>query len=63
MVKGFLFTLFGIALLCSCAKDSNEGSSEPINQQEALLYKQALFRCYKTGGSRIVKINGTLQCY
>ena len=38
-------------------------SSKPINRTEEIQYKQALIRCYKTGGSRIVKITGVLRCY
>lgn len=38
-------------------------SSEPINPKEAREYKQALLRCHKTGGTRIVKITGKLRCY
>lgn len=42
---------------------SNEGGSSPINDKEAVEYKKALTRCYKTGGSRVVKINNYLHCY
>lgn len=38
-------------------------SSVPVNKHEETQYKQALIRCHKTGGSRIVKINGELRCY
>lgn len=38
-------------------------SSKPINHKEAQAYKRALLKCYKTGGSRIVKIEGMLKCY
>lgn len=41
----------------------NEGGSQPINEGEATDYKKALVRCYKTGGTRIVKIMGQLRCY
>ncbi len=41
----------------------NDGGSEPVNSQEALDYKKAVVRCYKTGGTRVVKIMGTLKCY
>lgn len=41
----------------------NENGSEPINNNEAVEYKKAVVRCYKTGGSRIVKIMGELRCY
>lgn len=38
-------------------------SSEPINPKESREYKQALLRCHKTGGTRIVKITGKLRCF
>ncbi|SMF71339.1 hypothetical protein [Pseudobacteriovorax antillogorgiicola] len=38
-------------------------SSQPINPKEDKAYKRALLKCYKTGGSRIVKIEGKLRCY
>ena len=42
---------------------ANDSEFNPVNEQEALEYKKALIRCYKTGGSRIVKIMGDLRCY
>jgi hypothetical protein len=41
----------------------NEAGSSPINPAEELEYKKAITRCYKTGGSRVVKIMGELRCY
>lgn len=41
----------------------NEMGSEPINDAEANDYKKAIVRCYKTGGTRVVKIMGELRCY
>jgi hypothetical protein len=41
----------------------NETGSEPVNNTEALEYKKAVVRCYKTGGTRVVKIMGQLKCY
>jgi hypothetical protein len=35
----------------------------PLNEQEEIDFKKALLRCYKTGGTRIVKIAGDLKCY
>ena len=57
-----------VTLLLSCASGSggiagNENGSEPINDKEALEYKKAIVRCYKTGGIRVVKIMGELRCY
>lgn len=39
------------------------GSSSPINAKEDKAYKAAMLKCYKTGGSRVVKIQGKLRCY
>ncbi len=67
MTKIVLFFGFFLASMISCAGGDvsvgNDGGSLPLNQVEALQYKQALHRCFKTGGTRIVKINGYLQCY
>jgi hypothetical protein len=41
----------------------NESGSAPVNDNEAQDYKKAIVRCYKTGGTRVVKIMGTLRCY
>jgi hypothetical protein len=41
----------------------NDNGSEPVNNNEALEYKKAVVRCYKTGGTRVVKIMGQLKCY
>lgn len=43
--------------------DGNDGGSAPVNAEETVRYKKALLKCYKTGGNRIVKIEGTLRCY
>jgi hypothetical protein len=62
----------GVVLsLSACATGSssssgitgNEGGSQPINEQEVNDYKRAVHKCYKTGGTRVVKINGKLRCY
>ena len=48
---------------CAGGGGSHAGSSQPINSDEEIEYRKALTRCYKTGGSRIVKINNYLRCY
>ena len=45
------------------AVPGNENGSSPLNNEEAKAYKNAIMRCYKTGGSRVVKIEGKLNCY
>ena len=61
-----------ISIICCLAQTAcsgqnaitgNEKGSEPINDAEATEYQRAIVRCYKTGGSRIVKIMGELRCY
>ncbi len=41
----------------------NDGGSSPVNPSEERSYKQAILKCYKTGGTRVVKIEGQLKCY
>lgn len=41
----------------------NENGSDPVNKEEEVAYKRAINKCYKTGGSRVVKIEGQLMCY
>ena len=41
----------------------NENGTQPVNQKEAVEYQKAILKCYKTGGSRIVKISGELRCF
>ena len=53
-------------LFLSCVNGPTRGggaNSEPINPKEDKIQKQSLIRCYKTGGSRIVKIDGVLRCF
>lgn len=56
--------------VCACSTggggggvSGNENGSEPVNASESLEYKKAVVRCYKTGGTRVVKIMGQLKCY
>lgn len=55
--------LAGIWLLTSCGTMGMGGNSESINAREDLAYKQATLRCYKTGGTRVVKIQSILHCF
>ena len=57
-------------LIFACAAGSGGGyggklteGSKPVNKKEEVLYKQALIRCHKTGGTRVVKIAGQLRCF
>lgn len=57
-----------VMLLSACASGSgrvlgNKDGSDPINETESRQYKSQLLKCYKTGGSRVVKIEGQLRCY
>ncbi|NRA47004.1 MAG: hypothetical protein HRU09_18810 [Oligoflexales bacterium] len=60
-----IISLLTLVTLNACATPSasSSDSSKPINDAESQQYKKALLRCYKTGGSRIVKINGVLRCF
>lgn len=42
---------------------NNDAGSPAINQGEGIEYSKALLRCHKTGGTRIVKIEGNLRCF
>lgn len=58
-----LATLLPVLACQSYQVAGNERGSEPINENEANEYKKAVMRCYKTGGTRVVKIMGELRCY
>ena len=63
------FSLLSLSLGCQSddgnytAIEENKDGSQPINQKEAAEYKRAVLKCYKTGGTRVVKITGKLRCY
>lgn len=48
---------------CQTSIAGNENGSSPLNDDEAIEYKKAINRCYKIGGTRVVKIMGELRCY
>jgi hypothetical protein len=48
---------------CAGGGGARGDSSQPINHEEEIEYRKALTRCYKTGGTRVVKINNYLRCY
>lgn len=61
-----LVTLAGLHTACQMGGGSvpgNEGGTSPANQSEKGEYNKAIVRCYKTGGTRVVKIMGQLRCY
>ncbi len=70
MKQLILLSLLGLSAI-SCQTDGsageglqgNEGGSSPTNPTEERAYKRAILKCYKTGGSRVVKIEGELRCY
>ena len=61
-LAAFLAAQF-VASGCSNTMAGNELGSEPVNDQEVIKYRQAIVRCYKTGGTRVVKIRGKLRCF
>lgn len=63
IVMMVLVTLSFSWLGCQAGGSQNGESSQPLNQEEAANYKRALLLCYKTGGTRVVKIEGNLRCF
>ncbi len=70
LLKGaLLVSLLFVGQACStgggggAGVSGNEDGSAPINDMESNEYKKAIVRCYKTGGTRVVKIMGQLRCY
>ncbi|MCX6130629.1 MAG: hypothetical protein NTX25_16415 [Proteobacteria bacterium] len=65
----FFQALVLTSILTACAGgqgmgvSGNEAGTAPLNKDEERDYKRAILKCYKTGGSRIVKIEGKLMCY
>ena len=64
----FILCLFVILGTSACAHQGssiagNDQGSKPVNDNETIQYKRAILKCYKTGGSRVVKIQGKLKCY
>ena len=63
---GFL-TCFAVTIMmlsgCQHGEEVGSGNSIPLTDKENILYKQAMVRCHKTGGTRIVKISGQLRCF
>lgn len=66
-VAHFLLLLCFVNCILACSGGEHSEklgeSSEPINSIEERRYKQAMIRCAKTGGTRVVKIAGILKCY
>jgi hypothetical protein len=67
-----IFQLGIASIICACASgpsgggaqlSGNENGSKPFNEREALEYRSAILRCHKTGGSRVVRIEGQLRCF
>lgn len=70
-MRSFIITLglmTAMGNLVSCASGisqvtGNEGGSAPVNKSEEKEYKRAILKCYKTGGTRVVKVEGELRCF
>lgn len=68
---GFRLAAFLLTLVCSLGVTAcqtggipgNENGSIPTSEGETIEYKKAINRCYKSGGTRVVKIMGELRCY
>ena len=60
-----------VTLLNACASGGgggggvagNDNGSAPVNEQESYEYQRAVNRCHRTGGTRVVKVQGELRCY
>ena len=69
LIKSSVLSIATFATLvrgCQSSKvdlSANEGGSTPVSEDEAVQYKKALLRCYKSGGSRVVKMMGELRCF
>jgi len=70
MMKRFFVLMLFFCAITSCAGGGGGGSvkgndkgSEPVNSKEAVDYQNAVNRCYRTGGTRVVKVMGDLRCY
>lgn len=62
----FISSLVFLMLLSQCSRSAvngNESGSEPINSKETYEYQNAINRCHKTGGTRVVKVMGELRCF
>lgn len=59
--------IFSLIVLISCvgcmSMPYNSEGSAPLNQEEFRMYSTEILRCYKIGGSRIVKIDNFLRCF
>lgn len=66
-MKSICLSIIFAITAASCATgglvSGNEDGSAPINEQETVQYQKAINRCYKTGGTRVVKIEGKLRCF
>ena len=68
MKRVLAFSLIMSALLFTACQTTsgvrgNETGSSPVNDDENIEYHKAIVRCNKTGGTRVVKIEGVLRCF
>lgn len=67
IITSILIASFSVLTSCQTGGTQgvigNEGGTEPLNEQEAYEMQKAVNRCHKSGGTRVVKIRGTLRCY
>ncbi len=63
----FLAVMSGMNASCATSGaglvKGNENGSPALNDKETVEYQKAVVRCNKTGGSRVVKIEGQLRCF
>jgi hypothetical protein len=60
----WLFSLLILLNTVGCISVSyNNDGSTPLNYEESRIYSSEIIRCYKIGGTRIVKIDNFLRCF
>ena len=60
----WLFSMILLLNFVGCiGLNINSQGSSPLNHEEMREYNSQIMRCYKMGGTRIVKIDNVLRCF
>jgi hypothetical protein len=59
----YLMLVLTLFFTFRCAHDPFTEGTQPANEKERIKFHQALLRCNKTGGSKIIKIMGKTRCF
>jgi hypothetical protein len=65
-LRSIIIACLLMSIFAGCATTGLTGNDEgsmAINAAEGKEYQKAINRCYKTGGTRVVKIEGRLRCF